>query len=179
MKILILASFLFLSIFRLPDNKTLANNSSHLQSIDSSRYAILKFDSKSNYYFDKDAKPTPLTAEDIKKIEILIDKRMAKYNKVEEAIYQKSFNETKRKYPNSIPFDNRIKNPEKYYKQFIAVINSKGEKIVWANCVCEIKDFKYWKRSEVFVDDGGNCFFNLKINLTKGTTYDLMVNGIA
>ena len=29
------------------------------------------------------------------------------------------------------------------------------------------------------VDDGGNCFFNVKVNLNTGQYYDLMVNGNA
>ena len=31
----------------------------------------------------------------------------------------------------------------------------------------------------IFVNDGGNCYFNLKINLTTGQYYELMVNGDA
>jgi hypothetical protein len=166
-------------MFRLPEGKNNTNNSYHFKSIDTSRYAILKFNSKSNYYFDKDVKATTLTTEEIQKIENLIDDRISRYNKVQEVAYQKYSTEIKKKHLNSIALDNRIKKPEKYYKQLIAVINSKGEKLVWVNCFCTVENLGYWRKSEVMVDDGGSCYFNLKINLTKGITYDFMVNGVA
>jgi len=67
---------------------------------------------------------------------------------------------------------------KKYKRQYIAVINSKGEKEVWVNCFCDTWK-KNWRKELIFVLDGGNCYFNLKINLTKGEYYDLMVNGDA
>ena len=70
-----------------------------------------------------------------------------------------------------------VLNPEKFYKQFIAVINSKGEKEVWINCCCTVYDRSDWKTEVLLVMDGGSCFFNLKINLSKNTVYDLMING--
>ena len=76
-----------------------------------------------------------------------------------------------------LAFTNQIKDVSKYYKQFIAVINKQGEKEVWINCFCS-KDPK-WKNEVVLVLDGGNCYFQLKINLTKKLVYDFMVNGVA
>ena len=65
-----------------------------------------------------------------------------------------------------------------YKRQYICAINENGDKIVWVNCFCsEGKD--YWRKRVVFVSDGGRCYFNLKINLTKKLTYDVMVNGVA
>jgi hypothetical protein len=67
---------------------------------------------------------------------------------------------------------------DKDYKvQLIAIINDKGEKQVWVNCFCGA--MSGWRKSIVYVMDGGNCFFNLRINLTKGEYYDLAVNGYA
>ena len=57
-------------------------------------------------------------------------------------------------------------------------INSKGEKEVWVNCFCGQWD-KSSRTNPVIVMDGGNCFFNLKINLTTGQYYELIVNGEA
>jgi hypothetical protein len=31
----------------------------------------------------------------------------------------------------------------------------------------------------MFVDDGGNCYFNFKISLATKTFYDMGVNGVA
>lgn len=61
-----------------------------------------------------------------------------------------------------------------YNKQCIAIIDSSGEKIVWINLDCSTKDAKYYIRS---VDDGGDCYATLKINLTTLTYFDLSVNG--
>jgi hypothetical protein len=79
---------------------------------------------------------------------------------------------------NSTTNGEKIVQPDKYYKQFIAVTNSKGEKEVWVNCRCSVMK-EYWKSSIGDVKDGGSCFFNLKINLTKKLIYDFWVNGVA
>ena len=65
-----------------------------------------------------------------------------------------------------------------YRKQFVPVINRKGEKEVWVNCLCDDDDDD-WKKGIIMVDDGGNCYFNLKINLTKKTFSQIMINGYA
>jgi hypothetical protein len=68
-----------------------------------------------------------------------------------------------------------------YNMQFIGAITENGEKIIWINSFCkkEESSFKEWKTKIFGVADGGNCFFNVKINITKNTYYDLMVNGNA
>lgn len=67
-----------------------------------------------------------------------------------------------------------------YKKQYIAVINAKGEKEVWANCFCKAIEkrieFVDWKKTPVKVIDGGNCFFNVKLNLAQRKAYELKVN---
>ncbi|GAB5523049.1 MAG: hypothetical protein Roseis2KO_09210 [Roseivirga sp.] len=63
-------------------------------------------------------------------------------------------------------------------RQYVPVINKNGEKEVWINFFCSVRDDK-WKGEIIAVFDGGNCFFNLKINLTEMTYYDLRVNGYA
>lgn len=69
---------------------------------------------------------------------------------------------------------------KQYKKQYIAVINTKGEKEVWANCFCKAIEkrieFVDWKKTPVKVIDGGNCFFNVKLNLARRKAYDLQVN---
>lgn len=60
----------------------------------------------------------------------------------------------------------------------MATINSKGEKVVWIDCFCRQWD-KGSRTSPVIVTDGGNFYFNLKVNLTTEQYYELMVNGEA
>ena len=94
-----------------------------------------------------------------------------------ETILNKAFDDQKK------PTLNRLldRKPEDYNKQFVGFIDANGDKIIWANCFCKGSDsfFKDWKNKVVIVNDGGSCFFNVKINITKNTYYDLMVNGYA
>ncbi len=46
------------------------------------------------------------------------------------------------------------------------------------NSFCTTLDNR-WKTEFILVDDGGNCFFNFKINLTTKKYYELNVNGKA
>jgi len=67
---------------------------------------------------------------------------------------------------------------EQYNRQFVGAINSKGEKIIWINCLILAGDnFKNWKTDIIMVNDGGNAFFNVRVNLITNTYYDLMING--
>lgn len=123
------------------------------------QYAFLKFDNKRDYYiFNKTCKPSSLSKGEITTIENLISKKVKEFN--------------------SITKGRRIEQSTKYYKQFIPVINSKGEKEVWVNCACEILQNE-WKKEPQMVNDGGSCFFHLKINLAKKLVYDFRVNGVA
>jgi len=178
MKYIVLISSILITGFK-PARQTVTHICGRNFNIDTSRYAILNFAKDGNYYFDKDVKAATLTTKEIEKIETLIDERIFKYNKAEGVVYRRDSIDLKKKYPNALPYDHRIKNPRKYYKQLIVVVNSKGEKIIWANCFCTIDNVPYWKKSSVLVADGGICYFNLKINLTKGMVYDLMINGDA
>ena len=68
-----------------------------------------------------------------------------------------------------------------YKRQYVAVINQIGEKEVWVNCFCwdSWGENEFCKHQILDVSDGGKCFFNLKINLTRKKVYDFWVNGEA
>lgn len=69
---------------------------------------------------------------------------------------------------------------DSYFRQYIATYNSKHEKEVWINFLCiDEKSLKKmaWKEKWIIVKDGGNSYFNLKINLSTGKIYNLMING--
>jgi hypothetical protein len=59
------------------------------------------------------------------------------------------------------------------------VTNKKGEKEVWVNCFCDTWNSNRWKTEILFVEDGGNCYFNFRINLATKKYHDLGVNGEA
>ena len=66
-----------------------SENFSHYKLKDTSRYAIFKYNKeRDNYYgFDKDSKPATLSTAELIKIEDLISKKVAKYNKSEKKGY--------------------------------------------------------------------------------------------
>ncbi len=119
--------------------------------------------------------PAQITITDSIQIESLLMTCLAKYNIFEERYYD----ELKTKQPLlDIYKENFIITLSRYKRQYMAIINPQGEKEVWINCFCT-----HWNEIDIHypveVSDGGNCFFNLKINLSKGIYYDMMVNGDA
>lgn len=78
--------------------------------------------------------------------------------------------------------DYNLKNEKKiieikdYKRQYIAYIDINGEKEIWINFFCDELSYN-WKKKIVQVKDGGKCYFNLKINITKKTFRNLFVNG--
>jgi hypothetical protein len=107
--------------------------------------------------------------------------RPAQYNRSDFEAIDSFFKQCVFDYNNRIRKDRKYLtiNLEKrtYQKQLIFVTNARGERIVWVNCFCGPWPTDYWKTQIVAVDDGGNCFFNFKVNLTTHTYFELMVNG--
>ena len=79
--------------------------------------------------------------------------------------------------------DNRVELSRKsnlYAKQIIAVINNKNEVEVWISRNCKERKIKDEFEYQIMrVNDGGNCHFTLKINLTRQNYSDLSINGDA
>ncbi len=84
-----------------------------------------------------------------------------------------------------------VKTVKKYYRQYSFYKDEKGDLLVFINAFCEIyetpiesngnwkmKPFD-WKNNFMTVLDGGDCFWSIKINLTKQNYFDFMVNGVA
>ena len=62
-----------------------------------------------------------------------------------------------------------------YFRQYIAVKNQYNEKIVWVNFLCK----KYYlpiMETQVSNLKSGDCFFELKVNLTKQNIFDFKQN---
>jgi peptide-methionine (R)-S-oxide reductase len=145
---------------------------------DNSVFAVLPYD-PNNTPFPKNSKQTTLTESDLQLIERLLVKCINEYNPAQE----KRFHDIIKKYPEDKPAKRHFVIDLKSYKrQYIAITNNKGEKEAWVNCFCQTFAFdwrKSWKKEVMWAHDGGNCFFNLKINLSKGNYYDFRVNGEA
>ena len=132
--------------------------------IDTSKTAIIPFDKKGNYPFDNSFNATTLTQQDIKIIDSLLIACVTNYNNSLDK-YHKEWSIDLQKID--------------YHKQIVAVTNKKGDKEVWVNAICHSWDNNNWKKDILRVDDGGNCYFNFKVNLATKKFYDLTVNGEA
>jgi hypothetical protein len=142
--------------------------------VDHSIIAILPADTANNWIF-KQGEPTTLSDIEMQEIEKMLNDCMSNYNLEQE----KQFEELSKTNPDfGLDKQDFIINLKKYKRQYIASINENGEKVVWVNCFCDNFDIK-WKNDIVFVLDGGNCYFNLKINLTTKEYFEFMVNGEA
>jgi len=140
--------------------------------IDTSRIAILPFDT-TQYWVFKDSKPTDLTNDDLQKIETILNQCVNDYNPEQE----RQVKEINDKHPEfKLDKKNFTIDLTLYKRQYVAILNAKGEKEVWVNCFCGAGS-QNWKKNLILVLDGGNCYFNLKINLTTGQYYEFMVNG--
>ena len=145
-----------------------------IKKVDTTKIAILPFDTN-QYWIFKDNKPTDLNKDDIQKIENILTICINEYNLGQE----KQFIDIDKKHPEyKLDKKNFIIDLTRYKRQYVATINSKGEKEIWINCFCDTHN-KNWRTERIVVKDGGNCYFNLKINLTTGQYYELMVNGDA
>ena len=70
-------------------------------------------------------------------------------------------------------------NENEYFKQGISILNKNNEKVVWINCISKRGRYSDWKMQIIETSDGGDAYFNLKINLTTGKVYDISINGDA
>ena len=105
-----------------------------------------------------------LSSNDIEDVEDILAKCIKKYNS----------SYTRRHYRKSTI------NLKHYVRQIVPGVNSKGQKIIWVNCICrEFALPNNWRKGILSVDDGGSCFFNLRINLSTKKYYNLIVNGYA
>lgn len=142
--------------------------------VDTSMIAIISSDSISNWLF-KDGKRAELVSSDLGKIEKVLEICINEYNIKK----QKQYNEDKANYPeHQLRKEDYTIDLKRYKRQYLTSINAKGEKEVWVNCLCST-NIKNWKKGIIIVHDGGNCYFNLKINITTETYYNLIVNGEA
>jgi|GEM_PF-2445173 len=112
-------------------------------------------------------KPKKLNVREIKSIERIIKNNVANYKK--EHIKGLELNK-----------EDIDENIYVYGRQYVAYEDKNGEKIVWVNFFCNPDEYSdYWKTEIVSVDDGGNCYFQLKINLNTNKVFDVFVNGVA
>ncbi|MBS1507963.1 MAG: hypothetical protein JSS79_15085 [Bacteroidetes bacterium] len=143
-------------------------------SLDTLDIHVLKPDtSVLNYVFPYAAK-----YEDLSKAELLVCERLVKkYVEGYNILALERYEEMKKENPgmNFIKESFTIELHE-YGRQYIAAIEN-GQKVVYGNFFCEPTWYKRRKKQLVIANDGGNCYFSMKINLATGELYDFMENG--
>lgn len=126
---------------------------------DTTRHAVLNYDSSDHWSLRKGLKPASLDEDEVNMVRALLVKAMTEHN-------QKNNDNT---YFQLDPL-------EKYRMQLVPYINEKGEKEVWVNCFCSNEGSR-WRKWVISWEDGGKCFFNLTIYLSLKTSSLIAVNG--
>jgi hypothetical protein len=142
--------------FKMKVIKSRFNQKLYIDTIRFKDYALFTYDSSFHKMFRSDCSHYDLKTSDLIKVDSVI---------------------------NSCIKENResIKKPiTQYIKQCVAVKDSGNEVIVWVNLICGRKEsWTNYYYNIIKVHDGGDCFFNLKINLNTLKYFDLIINGLA
>ncbi len=140
-----------------------------------STYTMLNYGEDWDWMFSN-ARPTTLSNNELADIEKIILKAIEKNNKQQLAILEKH----NRDFPQDAWTETGYEIGTKGFKrQYVPVINSAGQKEVWVNFFCYDWGTESWKSDILIVSDGGNCYFNLKVNLETQSYSDLIINGYA
>ncbi len=143
-------------------------NKSVMTTLDTSQYVIIKLDSSEK------SKEFKISAKDINEAEELLADCVKEYNSKQLKEYEKAIKDYPQYKIEKSQFFIDLKN---YKRQYVGTYNFYGGKEIFINCFCDY-DSNYWRKEIVRVFDGGNCFFNLKVNLTLNKYFDFNVNGI-
>ncbi|MDN3594179.1 hypothetical protein [Zunongwangia endophytica] len=152
----------------------LKNNSIQEFKLDSSDYVLIKFEPKYEWIVGK-GRATDLNNSELLQIEDILEKAVEENNKRQKTYLKKHNEENPKDKWNKTGYELNLK---KFKRQYLPIINDKGEKVIWINFFCKDEN-PIPKDRIIMMLDGGNCFFNIKINLTKNTYYDLQINGYA
>lgn len=70
----------------------------------------------------------------------------------------------------------RIDHPERYFRQYIGVIQ-KGRKLIYVNAFWDDIAVSYWRERLVIIMDGGTCCWQALYDPTSSTFITLRING--
>lgn len=78
-----------------------------------------------------------------------------------------------------------------FMRQYVCFINHQDERMIWVNAHCRFEklppdidsgetEFKIfdWRNRLALVDDGGDCHWNILINIDRGTYSNFFINGV-
>jgi hypothetical protein len=144
-------------------------------SYDTSVIAIFKWDPGKYYSFPKNSDSTVLSQQELNDVDSLFKSAVKTYNDEQRQRLPRLYKSFQIQDSSQFLLD-----ISKYKRQYFPFENVNGERIVYINCFCIDKfhsPYPDWKTVEVFVDDGGSCYFNLKVNLATKKWSDFWVNG--
>lgn len=178
-KILLLSLILVLSCNRdkeANESERIEKNTSEFN-LTKSDFVILTYQANWHWTF-KNVKPAKLSQLELIEIEHILKIAIKDHNEIQKKVVIEQ-----NKYPNSVPltktgYELKL---EGYKRQYVPIINKKGQKEVWINFFCnDMEDGAFgdekWRTALVLVEDGGNCFYHIKINLNTKKYYELEVN---
>ncbi len=155
------------------DNQTDSNTEF---AVADSLYAVVEYKREMSHPFET-GEPTDLNVEELKTVEEILDRAVNENNQIQKETLQKQNAENPENKWTETGFELETEN---YYRQYIPIINEKGEKEVWVNLSCVEFHDENWKDELLLpVEDGGNCYFNVKVNLTQKSYSDLRINSHA
>lgn len=64
-----------------------------------------------------------------------------------------------------------------YERQYAGLVEE-GQRIIYGNFFCDGEIFE-WQQEWIVVDDGGDCYFQIKYDVERDRLFDLSVNGAA
>lgn len=132
--------------------------------VDTAVYAIIPYDQsmESMNWRYKNVRSGKLTATGVDSLELIIESACKAYNEkyTDDTLYQ-------------------VMPLQKYYRQYVPVVTVNGERVVWVGFFCSKSSNSSWRKLMRVVNDGGNCYFQLFIDVNRREVYDLYTNGYA
>ena len=136
--------------------------------LDTSKYALITFDTAMCFPYYTVAKVFPNSS----RVATISNSELIELEKL---LQLSVFDFNKHVKENNLPYDSI--NLSNYRIQLVVTINNSGEKEIFVNCFCSTEED--WENHLVKVLDGGECFFNVRINLSTNKYYEFSVNSLA
>ncbi len=180
MKNLILFFTIIITLNSCGQNKSISQSTkagNHHSLVDTMLIAVIPYDTSFHYLTSfKGYKAADVNESDIHIIDSLLNLAISNYN----VSQRNNIKLPELAHPNdSIISSDILIDLQKYKRQYIVALNNNGEKLVWINCFCEGEIDNITRKYPYVVMDGGKCYFNIMINITKKKYFNLMVNGEA
>ncbi|MDH7447634.1 hypothetical protein [Aquimarina sp. 2201CG14-23] len=137
-----------------------------------SDYTILTYTPKWHWTFNN-VKPSQLQESELIEIEEVLKSAIQKHNQTQK---NQLIEHNKNNSDDPITQTNYEVQLQGYMRQYVPVINNKGQKEVFINFFCDATDEKNWQTQLVQVEDGGNCYYSVKISMETKKYYEFEVN---